>query len=80
MEIEEETAREYINLPVSLFRNIKFYILEASSDSILDVGVDDGDLVVVRTDCTAEVGDIIVAPTKNNENTPKVFGGFDEDT
>ena len=77
---EEENIREYISLPVSLFGNGKFYILEASGDSMVDAGIDDGDLVVVRTDCTAEVGDIIVALTENNESTLKVFGGFDEDT
>lgn len=75
---EEENIREYISLPVSLFGKGKFYILEASGDSMVDVGIDDGDLVVIRTDCTAEVGDIVVALTENNESTLKVFGGVDE--
>lgn len=75
---EEENVREYISLPVSLFGNGKFYILEASGDSMVDVGIDDGDLVVIRTDCTAEVGDIVVALTEDNESTLKVFGGVDE--
>lgn len=77
---EEENIREYISLPVSLFGNGKFYILEASGDSMVDAGIDDGDLVVVRTDCTAEAGDIVVALTEDNESTLKVFGGIDEDT
>lgn len=75
---EEENIREYISLPVSLFGKGKFYILEASGDSMVDAGIDDGDLVVVRTDCTAEVGDIVVALTEDNESTLKVFGGVDE--
>ena len=75
---EEENIREYISLPVSLFGKGKFYILEASGDSMVDVGIDDGDLVVIRTDCTAEVGDIVVALTEDNESTLKVFGGVDE--
>lgn len=75
---EEENIREYISLPVSLFGNGKFYILEASGDSMVDVGIDDGDLVVIRTDCTAEVGDIVVALTEENESTLKVFGGIDK--
>lgn len=75
---EEENIREYISLPVSLFGKGKFYILEASGDSMVDVGIDDGDLVVIRTDCTAEVGDIVVALTEDNESTLKVFGGIDE--
>ena len=75
---EEENIREYISLPVSLFGKGKFYILEASGDSMVDVGIDDGDLVVIRMDCTAEVGDIVVALTEDNESTLKVFGGVDE--
>lgn len=77
---EEENIREYISLPVSLFGNGQFYILEASGDSMVDAGIDDGDLVVIRTDCTAEVGDIVVALTEDNENTLKVYGGVDHDT
>ena len=47
---------------------------------MVDAGIDDGDLVVIRTDCTAEVGDIVVALTEDNENTLKVYGGVDHDT
>lgn len=75
---EEENIREYISLPVSLFGKGKFYILEASGDSMVDAGIDDGDLVVIRTDCTAEAGNIVVALTEDNESTLKVFGGIDE--
>ena len=77
---EEENIREYISLPISLFGKGRFYILEASGDSMVDAGIDDGDLVVVRTDCTAEAGDIVVALTEDNESTLKVFGGIDKDT
>lgn len=47
---------------------------------MVDAGIAPGDLVVVRTDCTAEVGDIVVALTGDNESTLKVFGGVDEET
>lgn len=72
---EEENIREYVSLPVSLFGNGKYYILEASGDSMVDAGIDDGDLVVIRTDCNAGIGDIVVALTGDCENTPKVFAG-----
>lgn len=68
-QIKEENVREYIRLPVSLFGKGKFYILEVSGDSMVDAGIDPGDLVVVRTDCTAEIGDIVVALTEDNEST-----------
>ena len=79
-EEKEECIREYVNLPVSLFGKGNFYILEASGDSMVDAGIDDGDLVVIRTDCDPHVGDIIVALTDDNENTLKKYAGIDEDT
>ena len=79
-ELEEENVEEYVSLPKSIFGEGKFYILHARGDSMVDAGIDPGDLVVVRTDCTAEIGDIVVALTEDNESTLKVFGGVDEET
>lgn len=79
-EMMEECVREYISLPVSLFGSGRYYILEASGDSMVDAGIDDGDRVVVRTDCEAKQGDIVVALTGENESTLKEFGGIDEET
>lgn len=77
---EEENVREYISLPVSLFGKGQFYILEASGDSMIDAGIDNGDLVVIQKDCNAKAGDIVVALTEENENTLKIFGGVDQVT
>ena len=79
-EEQEENVQEYLSLPVSLFGNGRFYILKASGDSMVNAGIEDGDKVVVRTDCEAQVGDIVVALTGENENTLKVYGGIDEKT
>ena len=78
-EEKEECIREYISLPVSLFGKGEFYILEACGDSMVDAGIDDGDRVVIRMDCEAKVGDIVVALLGDNESTLKVFGGIDDE-
>ena len=57
----EGNIEEYINLPTSIFGNGNFYILYASGDSMIEAGINDGDMVLIRVQNTAEVGDIVVA-------------------
>ena len=57
----EENIEEYIRLPVSLFGKGEFFILRAYGDSMIDVGIDDGDLVLVRKQDQANDGQIVVA-------------------
>lgn len=60
-EEEEESVEEYVSLPVSLFGKGDFYILRAKGDSMIDAGIDEGDLLVIERNCTASEGDIVVA-------------------
>lgn len=76
-EREEEHIEEYVSLPESVFGKGEFYILRASGDSMTDAGIDDGDLIVIRRQETASVGDIVVALDENNENTLKRYAGID---
>lgn len=66
----EECIEGYIRLPESMIGQGKFYLLKASGNSMIDAGIDDGDLVLIRQQQTAEVGDIVVALVEN-ENTLK---------
>lgn len=75
---EEEYVEAYVNLPTALFGNGEFYILRAKGDSMEDAGITEGDLVIIRQQETADVGDIIVALDDENQNTLKRFAGFDE--
>lgn len=79
-EREEELVEEYVSLPTSLFGEGDFYILRASGDSMVDAGIAEGDLLVIRKQETAEIGDVVVALDENRENTLKVLGGMDSDT
>lgn len=67
---EVEYIEDSFELPRSLFGNGKLVMLHASGTSMIDIGIDDGDLIVVRQQDHAEDGEIIVALT-NNCNTLK---------
>ena len=57
----EENIEEYVRLPVSLFGKGDFYLLRANGDSMINAGIDDGDLVLIRQQNYAEEGQIVVA-------------------
>ena len=76
-EVEEENIEEYVSLPVSLFGQGDFYILTVSGDSMVDAGIDSGDLIVISKQGSANVGDIVVALDENQTNTLKLFAGID---
>lgn len=77
---EEEWVEEYVSLPISLFGEGPFYVLRAKGDSMVDAGIEEGDLLVIRQQETVEPGDVVVALDEENENTLKVFGGIDGKT
>lgn len=47
---------------------------------MVDVGIEDKDLVVIRKQETASVGDIVVALDEDSQNTLKTFDGIDEES
>ncbi len=57
----EENIEEYVRLPVALFGSGDFYILRANGDSMVDAGIEDGDLVLIRQQNYASEGQIVVA-------------------
>lgn len=56
-----ENIEEYVRLPVSLFGRGNFFILRAKGDSMIEVGIEDGDLVLIRQQDSADPGQIVVA-------------------
>ena len=57
----EENIEEYVRLPISLFGSGEFYILRANGDSMVNAGIEDGDLVLIRQQSYANEGQIVVA-------------------
>ena len=49
------------------------YALEVKGDSMIEAGINDGDIVVIRSQSTADNGDIVVALVEDHEATLKRF-------
>jgi repressor LexA len=49
------------------------YALEVKGDSMIEAGINDGDIVVIREQSTADNGDIVVALVEGHEATLKRF-------
>jgi len=60
-----------INVPASLLGRGEYYALEVAGDSMIDVGIFDGDTIVIERGEVAENGAIVVALIDNEEVTLK---------
>jgi repressor LexA len=59
--LAEENIEEYISVPAVAGGGDGAYLLRVRGDSMKDAGILEGDLVVVRSQDTAQDGDIVVA-------------------
>jgi len=73
----EEYVEGYVRLPESLIGHGRFFLLTASGNSMVGAGIQDGDLVLIRQQETAEIGDIVVALVDNEVTLKRLE--FDED-
>lgn len=69
-----EVPDEYFSLPANLIANKKeVFTLKVSGESMINVGIYDGDILIVERCTTAKNGDTVVAMNKDNEATVKTF-------
>jgi len=69
-----EQPNEFFDLPASLIpAKETIFTLKCSGDSMINVGIYDGDFVIVQKQKVAKNGDIVVALTEDNEVTLKTF-------
>lgn len=69
-----ENPDEYFSLPAYLVPNNKeVFTLLVSGNSMINVGIYDGDIVIVERKNAARNGEIVVAMTDENEVTLKTF-------
>ena len=67
--ISDET--NYIGFPKSMLGSGEYFLLDVVGDSMVNIGILDGDRVLIEKTNTANNGDIIVALIDNNETTLK---------
>ena len=69
-----ETPDEYFPLPANLIAGKNdVFTLKVSGESMINVGIYDGDILIVERKNTAINGDTVVAMNDNNEVTVKTF-------
>ena len=66
-----ENIEEYLPLPQSMLGRDEMFCLRVEGESMIDAGILNGDIVVLRRQDTAENGEIVVAMTPEDEATLK---------
>ena len=70
--LAEENIEGTYQLPAAIFGNKKVMLLRACGDSMIGVGINDGDIIVANICETADNGDIVVALIEDSA-TVKTF-------
>ncbi len=65
--LAEQNVEDYVSMPEQLVRGGADFLLRVKGDSMIDAGILDGDLVIVRESETATNGDIVVALVGDDE-------------
>ena len=73
IEAIKESSRN-VAVPTSMLASSgRHYALEVKGDSMIDAGINSGDVVVIQEQSTAQNGDIVVALIEGEEATLKTF-------
>jgi repressor LexA len=71
--LAQENVEELLPLPVDFCGDGDLFMLRVRGDSMIEVGILDGDFVVARAQETAEKGDTVVAGIPGEEATVKTY-------
>ena len=72
-DLAEENIEEYISLPESMIGEGQHFILRASGNSMIDIGIATGDLVVIRQTTCAENGQVVAALVDNEATLKRYY-------
>ncbi len=64
---------QIVQLPTALFGSGNLYVIHAHGDSMIEAGIDDGDMVIVDADKKASIGDKVVALDGEGQSTLKTL-------
>ena len=70
--LAEENIEDYLSFPESAFGSGEFFALRVRGDSMIDEGIHDGDIAIIKRQNTANNGELIAALV-DNEATLKIF-------
>lgn len=69
---QEEYVSGYLTIPEEWLDG-ECFLLRAYGDSMIDIGIDKDDLILVKKAETAENGDVVVALTENGNTLKRLF-------
>ncbi len=59
--LAEENIEEYLSFPKSMFKSGEYFALNVKGDSMIDGGIYDGDVAIIKKQNTANNGEVIAA-------------------
>lgn len=71
----EQNIMDYFPLPVDMLPNQETFMLRVCGDSMINVGIFNGDNVIVAKQHTAANGEIVVALTENGATVKRFYKG-----
>lgn len=71
--LAEENIETYLTISGDFLGQGEFFALRAQGDSMINVGINDGDYVVIKKQNVAEEGQIVVAMVNNGDCTLKRY-------
>lgn len=71
--LAEQNITEHLTLPVDIVGDSASFMLSVHGDSMVEIGINDGDYVVVKEQQTANNGDIVVAIVDDGATVKRFF-------
>lgn len=76
--LAEENIEDYCDLPPQFFKPSADYFLKVTGDSMMEIGIFDGDLLAVHSTPVANNGDVVVARIEDEVTVKRLQRGSDK--